>query len=140
MLSMAATARTEVLPPRRVLIVDDNADAADTLSLLLESEGFDTAVAHSGRDALAVAASFKPTYVLLDLNMPELDGFETADLLARHRPMCLIALSADNTTETLSRLANSPFQAHLTKPTSLEEIANVMKRCDTSGMTPVKSQ
>lgn len=111
------------------MVVDDNPDAAESLSLLLETEGFETAVAHSGKDAIALAVRFNPATVLLDLNMPEMDGFETAQRLAQRSPVCLIALSADDTPRTLRRIREYPFHDHLTKPSSLDEIVAALERC-----------
>ena len=66
------------LPPRRVLLVDDNVDAAETLGMLLTALGATIAVAHSGRAALAALDTFDPDTVLLDIGMPEMDGYEVA--------------------------------------------------------------
>ncbi len=63
--------------PKRVLIIDDNADVCAMLSLMLSYMGHETRVAHGGEEGLRIAEEFAPTFVLLDLGMPGLDGFET---------------------------------------------------------------
>ncbi len=85
-----------MLPPRRVLIVDDNFDAADTLGALLEALGAHVSVVHSGQEALARLDSFNPDAVLLDLGMPEMDGFEVSRRIRAtpaHGSVLLIALT-----------------------------------------------
>ena len=64
--------------PRRVLVVDDNVDAATTLNLLLKSLGHETCVVYDGVQALKMAVDFRPDIVLLDIGMPGLDGYEVA--------------------------------------------------------------
>jgi CheY-like chemotaxis protein len=72
----AAPVSTAAGSSRRVLIVDDNQDAAETLSLIVETWGYRTAVAHDGPAALAVAKDFQPEIALLDVGLPGMDGFE----------------------------------------------------------------
>ena len=64
--------------PRRVLVVDDNFDAAMTLDALLRSLGHETVTAYDGAQALTTAGDFKPDVVLLDIGMPDIDGYEVA--------------------------------------------------------------
>ncbi len=71
---MASTEKSS----RRVLVVDDNRDAADTLSLLLTLEGYEVRVAYDGQEALDVFRESRAEVAVLDLNMPRLDGFEAA--------------------------------------------------------------
>lgn len=110
----------------RVLVVDDNEDAADVLSVLLDCEGINTAVAHSGEEAVALAKTFLPTVVLLDLNMPSMDGFETAVALHKEHPARLVAYSADNTRATVEKVAKSVFDGRLTKPAGLDELLDAI--------------
>src|ERR1700755_3295119 len=65
-------------PPRRVLIVDDNEDAANSLAMLLKLSGHETAPVYSAADALSHAATFRPDVVLLDIGLPGMDGYEVA--------------------------------------------------------------
>ena len=73
------------IPSRRILVADDNDDAAESLTLRLQLAGHDVRTAHNGAEALAIAGEFKPQIVLLDLGMPKMDGYETAREM-RKRP------------------------------------------------------
>src|SRR3569832_669796 len=103
----------------RILVVDDVEDAADSLRLLLVSEGHDVRIALSGRDALCLIADFKPEIAILDLGMPEMDGYQ----LARHlrlalpnRSLCLIALTGKNDREHRVRAKEAGFDLFQVKP------------------------
>jgi CheY-like chemotaxis protein len=104
----------------RVLIVDDNEDAARTLDMLIKTLGAnDVRVALSGADALAASADMHPDLVLLDLKMPGMDGFEVARRL-RQQPggaaMSIVAVSGWGQDEHKRRTAEAGFNWHLTKP------------------------
>jgi two-component sensor histidine kinase len=84
--AVATTAADMPVPAaigRRVLVVDDNQDAADSLAMILEMGGHDLRVVHDGRAALAVAQTFRPDVVLLDIGMPQLNGYEVAQAMRR---------------------------------------------------------
>ena len=72
------TGENEVLPSRRVLVVDDNVDAAETTGMLLRMAGHAVTLAHDGSAAIAAAREFRPEVVLLDIGMPKLNGYDTA--------------------------------------------------------------
>lgn len=109
--------------PARVLIVDDNRDAADSLALLLQLEEHATLTAYSGTDALAQAAAFEPQFVLLDIGLPEMDGYEVARRMKAIVPRArLIAITGYGLAGDRQRSANSGFEAHLVKPVSLADI------------------
>ncbi|MDP9090005.1 MAG: ATP-binding protein [Pseudomonadota bacterium] len=111
--------------PGRALIVDDNVDAAVTLSLLLQLGGHTTALAHDGPEALKVAAQFKPDIVLLDLGLPGMDGYEVARALRRMpelgRPV-LAAVTGWGSPEDRLRTKQAGFDEHLTKPVDISMI------------------
>jgi CheY-like chemotaxis protein len=111
---------------RRVLVVDDNRDAADSLGLLLQLAGHDVRVAHDGVAALAIARTFLPELALLDLGMPEMDGLQLAQAL-RAEPwsatLRLAALTGWGQDEDRRRTSAAGFDHHLTKPVDLDEIA-----------------
>jgi PAS domain S-box-containing protein len=117
------------LSKHRVLVVDDNVDAAITLSMLLKHLGCETAVAHSGPDALAVAMSFQPQIAFIDIGLPGLNGYEVAARL-RHTPMCakavLVALTGWGSREDRQHSLGAGFNFHLTKPTDAAAIRDVM--------------
>lgn len=107
----------------RVLIVDDNRDAADSLALLLQLEEHVTLTAYSSADALTQAATFDPQFVLLDIGLPELDGFEVARRLKTMIPQArLIAITGYGLAGDKQRSADCGFEAHLVKPVSLTDI------------------
>jgi CheY-like chemotaxis protein len=104
---------------RRVLVVDDNRDSADTLSTLLQVMGCEVAVAYDGAEALEVGARFKPDAVLLDLGMPKLDGFETCERMRGApwgRAICIVAVTGWGQDEDRRRTKEAGFNAHMVKP------------------------
>ncbi|MET0391166.1 MAG: ATP-binding protein [Polyangiales bacterium] len=107
----------------RVLVVDDNVDAAELLGLLLENRGYETALAHDGPSALQEAARFKPTVAVLDIGLPVMDGYELA---AQLRAQCgpdtprLIALTGYGQAYDHQRSRDAGFYAHLVKPVDSE--------------------
>ncbi len=109
--------------PARVMIIDDNRDAADSLSLLLQLEDHATLTAYSGEDALSLVASFDPQFVLLDIGLPEMDGYEVARRLKTLVPRArLIAVTGYGLAGDKQRSADSGFEAHLVKPVDLSDI------------------
>lgn len=114
---------------RKVLIVDDNADAACLLSLFVAAFGHETATAHSGLEALAIASSFQPEVVFLDLGMPEMDGYEVAVALRAIPGLSHIyisALTGYNDPQTRLRVLTAGFNRHLTKPADLSAVLQVV--------------
>jgi signal transduction histidine kinase/ActR/RegA family two-component response regulator len=111
--------------PVRALIVDDNIDAAATLSLLLQLGGHTTAVAHDGLGALRAAAEFKPDIVLLDLGLPDIDGYEVARAIRRMPDLgaaVLVAVTGWGASEERLRTKQAGFDEHLTKPVDISMI------------------
>ena len=112
-------------PTKRILIVDDNVQAADVASELLDLYGYQTAVAYGGQQGLQTAEMFAPDVILLDLGMPGMDGFQVAAAL-RARPalhdVAIVAFSAWGDPATRQRTRAAGFDQHLTKPASMEEI------------------
>jgi signal transduction histidine kinase len=106
------------IPPQRILVADDNHDAAEALSLQLQLAGHDVRTAHDGAEAVAIAATFDPDIVLLDLGMPKMDGYEAARQLRLHagRRMTLVALTGWGQQQDRDRTADAGFDAHLVKP------------------------
>jgi signal transduction histidine kinase/ActR/RegA family two-component response regulator len=124
-----ATARAQAAAARRVLVVDDNIDAAESLALLLLQDGYETATAHGGRDALVKARTFKPEIMILDLGMPVMDGFAVAREVRTDpalKQIRLLALSGYGQPEDRSRTAEAGFDAHLVKPVDSEQLSAVL--------------
>lgn len=108
-----------VLAPRRVLVVDDNRDAAQSLGMLLKLLGTEVHVAYSGADALQAIGSFQPDVVLLDIGMPDMDGYEVARRIRQQRDfehVTLIALTGWGQDEDRNRSQLAGFDRHLIKP------------------------
>jgi CheY-like chemotaxis protein len=121
------SARARV-PSRRILIADDNADAAGALATLLELEGHDVTVAHDGNEAVMKASNFRPDVVFMDLGMPVMDGFEAARRL-RALPfgedVLLVALTGWGQAGDRQRSREAGFDRHYVKPldtTALTEL------------------
>ena len=113
------------LTRRRVLIVDDNVDAAATTAAILEQLGHEVCVAHSGAEALALAARCAPAVAILDIGLPDMDGYELARRL-RADPATggalFIALTGYGQQADVGRAADAGFDLHLTKPATLEDL------------------
>jgi len=108
---------------RRVLVVDDNLDAAEGLAMLLGLRGHQVATAYDGFAAIDQARELRPEVVLLDIGLPRLDGFEVAKRLrAEHadRPMLLVALTGYGQERDRRRAHQAGFDHHLLKPVRLE--------------------
>ena len=104
---------------KRVLVVDDNADSAESLSLLLELLGYEVRTAHDGEQALEEADRFRPDLVLMDIGMPRMDGYEAARRLrqaAWAADVRLVALTGWGQDEDRRRSEEAGFDDHLIKP------------------------
>jgi PAS domain S-box-containing protein len=120
---------TVLLPSRRVLVVDDNHDAADSLALLLRLAGQEVRVAYDGPSALAAAREFAPALVLLDIGMPGMDGYEVARRLRQlpgQERVLLAALTGWGQEEDRRRSLEAGFDRHLVKPLEPEELQEVL--------------
>lgn len=130
-----APAESDVLPMHRfrgmtrVLVVDDNHDAADSLGALMGMLGADVRVAYDGRAALELFDAFQPAAVFLDLGMPDIDGYEVAHQI-RSRPNArdtvLIALTGWGQERDRRRSAEAGFDRHLAKPADIETLQLVL--------------
>jgi DNA-binding response OmpR family regulator len=104
----------------KVLVADDNRDAADTIVWLLRNDGFDAVAAHDGEQALEIARVFKPQLAILDLDMPGLDGLTVARALRREQApgtvLILIALTGLTTPEAMRDAREAGFDRHVAKP------------------------
>ncbi len=117
-----AAASTEAPPAtsaRRILVADDNEDAANSVAMLLQLSGHDVRVVHGGRAALSMAETFRPDIALLDIGMPELNGYELAKALRREpwgAGISLIAVTGWGQERDRKRAMDAGFDKHLTKP------------------------
>ncbi len=115
------------IPGKNILVVDDNVDAADSLSLLLRLSGHETRVAYSAREALQSVQQCVPAIVLLDIGLPEIDGYQVArEIRAGTAGVCLIALTGYGQPEDVARTRAAGFDAHLVKPVDFDALERVL--------------
>ncbi|NIA56712.1 response regulator [Massilia sp. TW-1] len=110
---------------RRILILDDNVDAADTLGALLSLLGHTVEIAHTGRDAVTLARRFLPQVAFLDIGLPDISGYDVARQLRKEpelQGIHLIALTGWGAAEDRANSADAGFDLHLTKPVSLDAL------------------
>lgn len=113
----------------RILIVDDNAAAADSLAKLLALRGNLTHAVYLGRDAIVEAPVFAPEVVLLDIGLPDMEGYDVAQALrtvAELADTTLIALTGFGQDSDIERARKAGFDHHLTKPASLADIEAIL--------------
>jgi len=111
----------------RVLVADDNHDAAQTLAVLLEMMGHEVRVAVDGQEAVEAAASFAPDVVLLDIGMPRMDGYTAARRIHETRPQAmLIAVTGWGRREDMREAAAAGFDHHLVKPVQPDQLVKLL--------------
>jgi PAS domain S-box-containing protein len=114
---------------RRILIADDNLDAAESLALLLEMQGHQTRTAGDGFQAVQLAESFRPDIIFMDVGMPRLDGLEAARQIRQQpwgKSMLIVALTGWGQEADRHRTRDAGIDLHLVKPITLEGIAAVL--------------
>jgi PAS domain S-box-containing protein len=124
-----ASAPAPVFHHHRVLVVEDNHDAAETLAEMIRMLGHDVAVAYDGRTAVTRAGEYHPDLVLCDIGLPGMDGYEVARqlrVLGAAHAVRLIALSGYAQPEDVARAADAGFDAHLAKPCGPEQIERLL--------------
>lgn len=117
--------------PRRILVVDDNADAADTLTILLQLDHHETRTVYSGPDAVQAACEFRPEIVFLDIGLPGMNGYEVAQRLRGELGMhdtVLVALTGWGTEDDRRRARAAGFDQHLTKPVTAERVQELLAK------------
>ncbi|HEV2704232.1 MAG TPA: ATP-binding protein [Steroidobacteraceae bacterium] len=132
---IAAPEAAQPLPPaaiaarRRILVVDDNIDAADSLAMLLQLDGHEVEAAYGGAAAIEAVQRWQPQMIFLDIGLPEMDGYEVARRLrAQHPPtsLRLIALTGYGQQEDVERSYAAGFNDHLVKPVSAEALEAIL--------------
>ena len=123
---------------RRILVVDDYPHAAEVLARWLKRMGHDVRTALDGIEAIQVAEQFLPEIVLLDIVMPKLGGYETAERI-REQPwgerITLVALTGRAQEQDSKRAQNAAFDAHLVKPVDRSELAALLAKYDAAWST-----
>ena len=124
-----AAAASATATTRRILVVDDNRDSAESLADLLELTGNVTRTAHDGVEAVEAAASFRPNLVLLDLGLPKMNGYEAARTIRNQswgKAMVLVALTGWGQDEDRRKTKEGGFDAHLVKPVDFAVLAKLL--------------
>jgi CheY-like chemotaxis protein len=129
--AVAAAIAAEPYAGHRILIVDDNHDAADALASLLELEGSEAHVAHDGLAALDAADALRPDVMLVDIGLPGLNGYEVAERIRAEpwgRSILLLALTGWGHPEDRARSEQAGFDYHLVKPVELSALTDLLAR------------
>lgn len=115
---------------QRVLVVDDNTDAAETMALLLEALGYRPSVAHGGLAAIEAVKAQDPDVVLLDIGLPDLSGHDVARRLRAEmiNPPPLIAVTGYGQASDRDTSLEAGFRAHLTKPVDVDKLTALLER------------
>lgn len=118
------------LPAHRIMVVDDNVDAAESLAMMLELDGHSVIRAHDGAAAIAIASSERPSVMLLDIGLPDIDGYELARRL-RALPdadaALLIAVTGYGQAEDRRRAEDAGFDRYLIKPIEFESLRSMLQ-------------
>lgn len=120
-------------PRKRILVVDDNRDAAESLGVILTIFGADVCMAFSGPEALEAFRSHDPALVLLDLGMPGMDGYQVARRLREDFPErrpAIVALTGWGGAEDRRKVQEAGFDAHLLKPIDVDALQTLMASLD----------
>jgi two-component system CheB/CheR fusion protein len=121
--------RAKVAVTHRILVVDYNPDSADSLAMLLRLVGHDVRTAHDGRQALVVAATYRPDLVLLDIGLPGMDGFTVARHLRSQPELAravLVALTGYGSDEDRRQAQAAGFNHHMVKPVNFEALNELL--------------
>lgn len=115
--------------PLKVLVVDDNETAADSLGQLLALRGCEIEIAYNGAQALQKALTFAPQVAILDIGMPDMDGYELVGLLRERKLQCTyIALTGYGQDNDKKKALHAGFAYHLTKPAGIKEIETILRK------------
>ena len=130
---IAAPAKSQAHSPartieaKRILIVDDNVDAANSLAEMLQIDGHSTEVVYTGKDALSCAFARPVDVILLDIGLPDMNGYEVASRMRpKIGPVQLIALTGYGQAEDVRRATDAGFDAHLIKPVDFDELERII--------------
>ena len=114
--------------PRRILVVDDNQDAADSLMMLMQMRGFEVRVAYDGQTAIDIATKEKPAIILLDIGLPGIDGYEVCRRMRQQglSDTCIIALTGYGQDRDRERSKEAGFDLHTVKPIKIDELVRLI--------------
>lgn len=114
---------------RRILVVDDNADAASSLAMMLKMMGHEVRTAHDGLEGVETAAAFRPDLILLDIGMPKLNGYDACRRIREQpwgRNVGIIALTGWGQDEDKRRSQEAGFNSHLVKPVEAAALGKLL--------------
>jgi CheY-like chemotaxis protein len=123
--------------PLRILVVDDNEDAASSLAMLLQQIGHMVSVSHDGLEAVREAVRFAPEFVFLDIGLPRLNGYEVVKAIRQIdglQDVPVVALTGWGVTHDIAHAAEAGFDSHLTKPASIEPILALSRAAQAARM------
>ena len=122
--------RASQLPsPLRVLVVDDNLDAGQLLGMLVERGGHQTRVVGSAREAIAVAQELQPDVALIDIGLPDMNGYDLTRALRSQLQRCrFIAVTGHSSQSAIARSISAGFETHLTKPVNAEDLLKLIEK------------
>jgi PAS domain S-box-containing protein len=126
---LGSTLSSQRVRAKRILVVDDNRDAAESLAMLLQLAGHDVRTIHDGRQVLATAEAERPELILLDIGLPGQDGYAIARQLRSHPEFAvttLVALTGYGTADDRRRSHEAGFDAHLVKPVAFEDVQRLV--------------
>jgi len=127
------TQNNETDRKRRILVIDDNHDAADTLSMMLKLKGNNVETQYDGYQGIAAAERFLPDIVVLDIGMPGLDGYQTCQLMRGTewgKTIRIFALTGYGQPNDFQKSTDVGFDAHLLKPVDLAELLRLIEQKD----------
>lgn len=115
-------------PRCRVLVVDDNYDAAESLAMMLDVMGYEVRTAHDGLEAVRAADEFNPEAALLDIGLPHVSGYDVARHIRKSRGtgVLLVAITGWGTAEDVKRSIDAGFDHHFTKPADPERLRMIL--------------
>jgi PAS domain S-box-containing protein len=126
---VAPLGKSAPVTPRRILVVDDNRDSAKTMAMLLKVSGHESQIAYDGLEALTAAEKFRPEVILLDIGLPKLNGYETAEKLREQswgKDILLIALTGWGHDEDRQKSQDAGFDAHMVKPVDYAALTKLL--------------
>ncbi len=129
MSSAASPSSAPTAPAQRILLVDDNVDALESMEILLQAYGYEVAVAPHPDTALALIDTFAPTVAVIDIGLPGMDGYQLAAEIRRRRagaPLRLVAFTGYGGAEDIARATAAGFDAHLVKPVEIDRLLAVL--------------
>ena len=119
-------------PPQRILIIEDDADSAESLKMILEINEHSVEIASDGESGLATTRDFKPQVIICDIGLPgKINGLEIAKIIRDDdtlHPIHLIALSGYGQSEDIKKTQNAGFHHHLVKPADFDKLINLIEQ------------